>query len=135
MGRPASGKEQIEVARALLREAKTVEQLRQAQAVLLPLELGLSLEQTAAAIGRSVSATCAMRTRFVAVRAGRREAARPKRELRNRATVALEREGEILDEVLKGAADCQCQFNTPHLCQSKSPHPLTLEVEDDGATK
>ncbi len=32
-------------------------------------------------------------------------------------------------------AICQCQFNTPHLCQSKYPHPLTLEVEDDGATK
>ncbi|MFN7569877.1 MAG: hypothetical protein ACK5TK_00265 [Betaproteobacteria bacterium] len=41
MARPASGNEQIEAARSLLREAKTVEQLRQAQAVLLPLELGL----------------------------------------------------------------------------------------------
>jgi transposase len=105
MARPASGNEQIEAARTLLREAKTVEQLRQAQAVLLPLELGLSLEQTAQAIGRSVSATCAMRTRFVQVQTGRRKAPRRKSELRNRATVGLEREGRILDEVLKGATD------------------------------
>lgn len=105
MARPASGKEQIEAARALLREAKTVEQLRQAQAVLLPLDLGLSLEQTAVAIGRSVRATCAMRTRFVAVHSGRRVAPRHKRQLRNRATVDIAREGEILDDVLKDAAD------------------------------
>lgn len=105
MARPASGNEQIEAARSLLREAKTVEQLRQAQAVLLPLALGLSLEQTAQAIGRSVSATCAMRTRFVQVQTGRRKAPRCKSELRNRATVGLEREGQILDEVLKGATD------------------------------
>lgn len=105
MARPASGNEQIEAARSLLREATTVEQLRQAQAVLLPLALGLSLEQTAQAIGRSVSATCAMRTRFVQVQTGRRKAPRRKSELRNRATVGLEREGRILDEVLKGAAD------------------------------
>jgi hypothetical protein len=105
MARRASGSEQIEAARTLLREATTVEQLRQAQAVLLPLELGLSLEQTAKAIGRSPRATCALRTRFVQVQTGRRQAPRRKSELRNRATVTLEREGEILDEVLKGATD------------------------------
>jgi hypothetical protein len=100
MAQPASGSERIEAARALLREATTVEQLRQAQAVLLPLELGLSLEQTALAIGRSVSATCAMRTRFAQVQAGRWAAPRRKSQLRNRAAATLEREGEILDEVL-----------------------------------
>ena len=36
----------------------TAAELRAAQAVVLPLELGLSLAQTAKAIGRSVGATC-----------------------------------------------------------------------------
>jgi len=40
----------------LLRTAKTADELRTAQAVLLPLELGLSLAQTVAAISRSVGA-------------------------------------------------------------------------------
>jgi dienelactone hydrolase len=105
MARKASGAEHVEAARELLRTAKTVEQMRQAQAVLLPLELGLSLEQTAQAIGRSVGATCNMRTRFMAVCAGLRAAPRSKRELRNRASATLGREAKILDEVLRGAAE------------------------------
>lgn len=52
MARKAGGTDQIESAKALLRTAKTADELRTAQAVLLPLELGLSLEQTAKAIGR-----------------------------------------------------------------------------------
>jgi hypothetical protein len=43
MARPASGADQIEAARASLKSAKTADQLRAAQAVLLPLELGLTL--------------------------------------------------------------------------------------------
>jgi len=56
------------LARALeaLEGAKTVEQLRQAQAVVLPLAYGLSLEQTAQAIGHSVTWTCRLRNRFLA---------------------------------------------------------------------
>ncbi len=49
--RPASGAEHIEAAKELLHAARTAAWLRQAQAVLLPLEWGLSLEQTACAIG------------------------------------------------------------------------------------
>jgi dienelactone hydrolase len=94
----------LEAARELLRSAKTAEQLRLAQAVLLPLELGLSMQQTAAAIGRSVGATCTMRTRFMAVREGRKSAPRSKRELRNRASATLQVEARILDEVLADAS-------------------------------
>jgi transposase len=43
-----------------------MEQLRQAQAVVLPLEYGLSLKQTARAIGCSVTWTCRLRNRFLA---------------------------------------------------------------------
>ena len=57
MSRPASGAEQLDLARAQVKSARSAAQLRAAQAVLLPLELGLSLEQTALAVGRSVGAT------------------------------------------------------------------------------
>lgn len=60
MTRPVSGSNQIEAARTLLKSAKTADELRLAQAVLLPLELDLSVSQTAAAIGRSVGIMCSM---------------------------------------------------------------------------
>ena len=105
MARPASGSECIEAARKLLKTARTADELRLAQSVLLPLELGLSIEQTAKAIGRSSGATCTMRTRFGKVTAGLVAAPRSKRQLRNRANADLEREKQILDEVLAHAAD------------------------------
>ena len=104
MARTASGAEHIEAARKLLKTARTADELRLAQSVLLPLELGLSIEQTALAIGRSSGATCTMRTRFAKVTAGEMTAPRSKRELRNRAKANLERERQILDEVLPDAA-------------------------------
>ncbi|MBF0567223.1 MAG: winged helix-turn-helix domain-containing protein [Nitrospirae bacterium] len=103
MARSASGAEQLELAKEALRTAKTADELRVAQAVVLPLELGLSLEQTSKAIGRSVGVTCNLRMRYCRVLCGQREAARTKRSLRNRANASLEREAQILDEVLTGA--------------------------------
>lgn len=103
MARPASGEQHLAAARALLKNAKTAEELRLAQAVLLPLELGLSLEQTAACIGRSVGATCTMRTRFAKVAEGKVAAPRRKSELRNRAHADLAQEAAALDAVMTGA--------------------------------
>ena len=57
---------------------------------------------TAKAIGRSVGATCNLRTRYCKVARHEWEAPRPKRALRNRANATLEREAQILDEVLDG---------------------------------
>ncbi|WP_090580947.1 hypothetical protein [Nitrosomonas sp. Nm58] len=54
--------------------AKTADELRSAQALLLPLlplELGLSLEQTAIAIGRSKGNTCTLRTNYCKRATGR----------------------------------------------------------------
>lgn len=65
MARRASGGECVEQAKACLAKARTVEGLRQAQAVVLPLEWGLSLEQTAQIIGVSVGWACQLRRRFV----------------------------------------------------------------------
>jgi transposase len=88
----------------LLKKARTADELRAAQAIVLPLALGLSLEQTAVAIGRSVGATCTMRTRFGRALGGEKSAARSKRELRNRAKASLEQEAQILEAVLSDAA-------------------------------
>ena len=65
MARTATGSEVLEQAQQALREAKTVEELRQAQAVVLPLLLGLSIEQTAAALGISIGWACQLRRRFI----------------------------------------------------------------------
>lgn len=103
MSRPASGTPQLEQARAQVKAARSAAQLRAAQAVLLPLELGLTLAQTAAAIGRSVGATCRIRTSFCAVASGRQEPAQAKTSLRNRAKATLEQEAAVLDAVLHDA--------------------------------
>lgn len=47
MARKAIGIDQLALARELLKTAKTADELRKAQVVSLPLELGLSLEETA----------------------------------------------------------------------------------------
>ncbi len=66
MARPASGDEQVLVkARQAIAEARTVEQLRQAQAVVLPLDFGLSLADTARVMGVSRCWVCQLRRRFM----------------------------------------------------------------------
>lgn len=52
-------------ARRAIASAQTVEQLRQAQAVVLPLDYGLSLADTAQAIGVSPGWACQLRRRFI----------------------------------------------------------------------
>ena len=104
MARKASGTDQLASARELLRTARTADELRKAQAVLLPLELGMSLEETAKAIGRSIRSTCSMRTRYCRVARCEEKAPQTKRALRNRAITTLEREAQILDQVLEKAA-------------------------------
>jgi transposase len=65
MARKARGRDLLEQARGCLSKAKTAEELRQAQAVVLPLEFGLSIEQTAQAIGVSTGWACQLRNRFI----------------------------------------------------------------------
>ena len=103
MARLATGNEHIEAARLLLRSARTADELRLAQSVLLPLEHGLSLSQSAAIIGRSIGVTCSMRTRFARVAQGSERAPRQKTELRNRARANLAQESAALDAVLSTA--------------------------------
>ncbi|QRN54899.1 winged helix-turn-helix domain-containing protein [Dyella caseinilytica] len=104
MARTARGKTDLTWAREQVASARTADELRQAQASLLSLELGLSLEQTAMAIGRSVSLTYKLRNQCPQRSAGRAPLRKRKAELRNRAIISLEREARLLDEVLGNAA-------------------------------
>jgi len=65
MARKARGRDILEIAKIQLSKAKTAAVLRQAQAVVFPLEYGMSLEQTAAAIGVSPGWACQLRNRFM----------------------------------------------------------------------
>ena len=65
MARKARGSDILETAKIYLSKAKTVEALRQAQAVVFPLEYGMSLAQTAEAIGVSPGWACQLRNRFM----------------------------------------------------------------------
>jgi hypothetical protein len=65
MARKATGQEVLEKAEECLVQAQTVEELRQAQSVLLPLTFGLSLKQTTQAIGASTGWACQLRRRFL----------------------------------------------------------------------
>jgi hypothetical protein len=92
----------MKAAEALRDQAKTVRELRQALAVLLPLQCGLSLEKTAEALGYSRDATCRLRNEFFARQEGR-YAEQP-----SAAKIARQerwaRQSQVLDEVLSEAA-------------------------------
>lgn len=67
MSRPASGDTDVLLkARQAIASATTVEQLRQAQAVVLPLDYALNLADTAQIIGVSPGWACQLRRRFIA---------------------------------------------------------------------
>lgn len=104
MARTAGGAKDLSWAREQVAKARSADELRHAQAILLPLELGLSLEQTALAIGRSVSLTCKLRNRKRRERAQEIPVTKRKRELRNRAAATLAREAALLDQVLAQAS-------------------------------
>jgi transposase len=65
MARRPRGKEVLEKAKELLSKARTVEQLRQAQSVVLPLEYGFSMERTSEMTGVSKGWASHLRTEFI----------------------------------------------------------------------
>jgi transposase len=104
MSRPASGDENVLLsARKAITEAQTVEQLRQAQAVVLPLDYAMSLADTAQAIGVSPGWACQLRRRFIQGHiAGAADAATPGG--RKRQNMSMEEEREFLAPFLQVAA-------------------------------
>lgn len=95
MARKAGGGKKLEQARAWLSEARTVNELRQAQAVILPLEFDFSLKQTAQVLGISSGWVSQLRNRFIR-EGGTREADRPKHGGRRRENMTREEEEAFL---------------------------------------
>lgn len=104
MSRPASGDREVLLkAREAIATAQTVEQLRQAQAVVLPLEYAMSLEDTAKVIGVSSGWACQLRRRFMRGQlAGAADS--PKAGGRNRQNMTLQEEQEFLAPFFESAA-------------------------------
>ncbi len=95
MARPASGKEVLEKAKETLANARTVEELRQAQALVLPLEYGFSIAQVAAVLGISKGWACQLRRRFIQA-GGLPAESKPKRGGRHREIMSKEEEAAFL---------------------------------------
>lgn len=104
MSRPASGDDEVLLAaRQAIASAKTLEQLRQAQAVVLPLDYGFSLADTAHVIGVSPGWACQLRRRFMnGQMAG--AAGAPTAGGRKRQNMSLQEEREFLAPFLEQAA-------------------------------
>lgn len=103
VSRPASGDQEILLkAREAIATAQTVEQLRQAQAVVLPLDYAMSLNDTAKAIGVSVGWACQLRRRFMLGQiSGAANASKPGG--RRRQNMSIEEEREFLAPFLESA--------------------------------
>jgi transposase len=65
MARKARGLSVLETAKVLMTQATTANELRICQAVIFPLEYGMTIEQTAARIGRGVAWTSRGRNAFI----------------------------------------------------------------------
>lgn len=95
MARRASGHEFLDAAITQAANAKTLGELRLAQALLMPLKFGLSLDETGLALGLSKSWVLRLRKRFGRIQGGQ-ELPKSKRGLRNRARMTLSEEAALL---------------------------------------
>ena len=91
------------MAKSSLSKAKTIEGLRKLQAVILPLEFGLTLEQTAQATGVSVGWVSQLRNRFIQ-EDGSFDDERPRRGGRYRQNMNREEEEIFLTPFLEKAS-------------------------------
>jgi len=100
MARPVGGEECVEEAYKAIINAKSVQELRQAQAVVFPLELGLDMRECSRYLGISVRWTCTLRNHFIhGKRIGLERAKR-----RPNANMTLEEEKAFLSPFFEGAA-------------------------------
>ena len=103
MARPASGRDVLKKAKDLLKKARTAEELRQAQAVVLPLEHGFSMEAVAAVIGTSPGWACQLRMAFIRS-GGKKSREKEQRGGRHRENMSREEEAQFLAPFLDKAA-------------------------------
>jgi transposase len=104
MARIARGQEHVERAMQVIANAVTVEQLRQAQAVVLPLRFAMSLEQTAEVTGLSVGWVSKQRNRFIQGKAVG-DGTVPARGGRRRQNFTPEEETAVLKQFLEPARE------------------------------
>ena len=104
MARIARGEEVVDSAMQAIANAVTVEQLRQAQAVVLPLRFAMSLEQTAEATGLSIGWVSKQRNRFIRGKAVG-DGTVPARGGRRRQNFTPEEEAAVLKPFLEKARD------------------------------
>jgi transposase len=103
MGRRSGGHDLLAMAKSSLSKAKTIEGLRKLQAVILPLEFGLTLEQTAQVTGVSVGWVSQLRNRFIQ-EDGSFDDERPRRGGRYRQNMNREEEERFLAPFLAKAS-------------------------------
>lgn len=103
MARPASGREILIGAKECVAKARTIRQLRQAQAVVLPLEFGFSMDQVAGVIGVSRGWACRLRRQFIRSGGGEAEQKR-QRGGRRRENLSTQEEVEFLASFFDKAA-------------------------------
>ena len=103
MARPASGREVLEQAKSMLKTARTADELRQAQAVILPLDYGFSMAEAAAIIGTSPGWACQLRMEFIRSE-GVTSRKKEQRGGRHRQNMCLEEEKQFLQPFLDKAA-------------------------------
>ncbi len=103
MARTAGGHQFINKAKELLTTARTVQELRQAQAVVLPLEYNMSLDQASSIIGVSKGWVCQLRTDFIR-NSGNIEQ-KVSRGGRYRENMSLKEESEFLSPFIEKAKD------------------------------
>jgi hypothetical protein len=101
MARTASGHHLVEKAKELLSNAKTIKELRQAQSVILPLELNLSLDQTSEITGISKRWVSQLRTEFI--RANGDIERKTSRGGRHRENLSLAQESDFLAPFIEKA--------------------------------
>ena len=104
MARIARGEEVIACAMQAIANAVTVEQLRQAQAVVLPLRFAMSLKQTAEVTGLSVGWVSKQRNRFIQAKVVG-DGVVPARGGRHRQNFTLQEEVAVLKPFLEQARE------------------------------
>jgi transposase len=102
MARIARGREVLAKAKELLIKARTADELRRAQAVLLPLEFGFALERTANIMGVSTGYASRLRSEFI--RCGGMKTEKRPHGGRRRENMSREEEAAFLEPFFQKAA-------------------------------
>jgi len=100
MARLPRGGDLLEKAQGMLAEAKDANELRRLQAVALPLAHGMSIEETAAAIGRSPRWATDARGKFIRAKG---EPGEPRPKMRSRAYLTEAEEAAFLEPFIESA--------------------------------